>query len=162
MLIFHWCGAQPDLHNIISPNYIRTLRGKLTPPTSHRFTLSVLDSHRDPPHIALQLKAVPGWLGPLQRGPEVMRNDVIMFHPVVQRFRFKDRHHVARTRQVSVGRWIGITQLPEVFARFYHLERSRINRQINPRCYLLLTDSNLHLSNECLTFAVYNHPSASR
>ena len=57
--------------------------------------------------------------------------------------RFKDRHRIARTRQASVGRWIGITQSPKVFARCSHLERSRINRQINSRCYLLLTDSNL-------------------
>ena len=108
-------SLQLILRNIISTYYIRTIRGKLTPPTSHRFTLSVLDSHRDPPHIALQLKAVPGWLGPLQRGPEVMRNDVIMFHPVVQRFRFKDRHRVARIRQDSVGRQNGITHSTESF-----------------------------------------------
>ena len=53
---------------------------------------------------------------PLKRVPEVMRNDVIMFHPVVQRLNsFKDRHRVARIRQDSVGRQNGITHSIESF-----------------------------------------------
>jgi len=104
-----------DPTNIIS-SFLRTLRGKLTPPdltqilpigfrfpprsTTHRFTV------QSRPRMTMV---------PLKRVPEVMRNDVIMFHPVVQRFRFKDRHRVARIRQDSVGRQNGITHSTESF-----------------------------------------------
>jgi hypothetical protein len=79
-------NLQPDPTNIIS-SFLRTIRGKLTPPdltqihptgfrfpprsTTHRFTVQ---------------KPSQGDMVPLKRVPEVMRNDVIMFHPVVQRF----------------------------------------------------------------------------
>ena len=63
---------------------------------------------------------------PLKRVPEVMRNDVIMFHPVVQRFTLQRIGTVSHASvKIQLADRMASPIPPKVFAKsFYHLEGS--------------------------------------
>ena len=148
-------SLQLILRNIISPYYIRTLRGKLPPPTSHRFTLSVLDSHRDPPHIALQWKAVPGWLGPPQKGPRGYEERCDYVSPsssTLYASKIGTVSHASDKNQLAIE--LASPNYWKLSLDFITLRDPELtDGSTSLSCYLLLTDSNVikffRMSNFC-------------
>ena len=104
-----------DPTNIIS-SFLRTLRGKLTPPdltqihpTGFRFPPSST-THR----FTVQSRPRMTW-SPSKGSQRLWGTMWLCFTQRFNALRFKDRHHVARIRQDSVGRQNGITHSTESF-----------------------------------------------